>query len=85
MKYFVVALLMVVTALYVSNCSIQLNPFKIRLETWHRGVAALLLWGAVFIYDVFESRYNYKKGFRDGIDYVIKGIKGDESREDIQK
>lgn len=53
------------------NTTIQFNPFKIHMETWHRPLAAALLFAAMFVYDTFESRYNYKKGFKDGIEHVI--------------
>lgn len=71
MKEAGILLLVVIVALYIGNLRIQINPFEIRLETWHRTVAALFLWAAIYVYDVYESRLNYRHGLKKGIEHVV--------------
>lgn len=74
MKELGILFIVVVVALYIGNLRIQLDPFQIRLETWHRSVSALLLWAAIYVYDVYESRLNYKHGFKKGIEHVVGSV-----------
>lgn len=81
MKEIFFLILAVVVFIICGNTTVQFNPFKIQMETWHRPLAAVLLFAAMFIYDTYEGKYNYKKGFKDGINHVINETK-DESRKD---
>lgn len=85
MKELLYIALVIIVLIYCGNTSIQLHPFKIHMETWHRPLAAIMLFASIYVYDVYECRYNYRKGFKDGINHVIKNITEDGSGKDIQK
>lgn len=65
-------IILFIVVLYTGNTKITFDPFSFKMETWHRALAFLLFLLSFTIYDTFESAYHYKKGLKDGINYVVK-------------
>lgn len=74
-----IAIIFIITLLYVGHLQISVKPLNVSLPYWHRSLGILLMIAGVYTFSIGEHVSGYSKGLNDGADRVINLIKEKES------
>lgn len=66
----ILAIIAIVTFMYISGIQISLKPFSIQLPYWHRGVGLFLVAIGLIVYNVGEHAKGYQAGLKKGIEIM---------------